>query len=182
MKYNGMFKATHKKPDGDYIELFVSDWNKDYWGFYTYIEKDNYEEDIDNINNLITKLNWRDGDYYIELIDYKGDLEYFYHYIYENNNYTHSAILNSKYWEILEEKGNNHFLYFDKLIGSGDIDELEEAEFYIYEDWEEVLETYNPDLYKALEENNGLGCFEISQFFNYQGFTEIEGLIISGGC
>lgn len=178
MKYKGFFKAVNKKPSGDYIEVFVSDWNKDYWAFYSYIEKDNYETDLEEINELIKKLNYRDGDVYIELIDFNGELDGFYHYIYDANEYTHSSILNPEYWEILEEKGDFHFKCFTKMNGSNDLQELKDIEYSVFSDWYEVLETFHPDLYKALDESNGLCCFDIEHFFNCQGFTEIDDCIV----
>ena len=124
MEYNGFFKHTNDKPTGEYIEIFVSDWNKEHWAFYSYIDKDCYEDDIQEIQELMTKLNYRDGDVYIELINHSDELEHFYMYVYDSGYYTHSAILNTRLWEILEEKGNEHFIYFSKLNGSSDIDEL----------------------------------------------------------
>lgn len=62
LKYRGFFKAVNRKPQGEWIEVFASDWNKDYWAFYAYISLKNFREDIKAINNLIHKLNWRDGD------------------------------------------------------------------------------------------------------------------------
>lgn len=95
MEYRGYFKYINSKPTGEYIEIFVSDWNKDFWSFYAYIERDNYEENIEKINNLITELNYRDGDVYIELINHSEGLEGFYKYIYDSNH----SILNKEYWE-----------------------------------------------------------------------------------
>lgn len=178
LKYKGSCKAVNDKPDSDYIEIFCSDWNKDYWTFYAYISKDNFEDDIEDIQKLINKLNWRDGDVYIELINHEGELDGLYKWIYDTNTYTHSDILNLNIWELLEEKGNNHFKYFTKLNGGNDLEELKDAEFSIFEDWYDVLENFNPDLYKCLDESNGLGCFDIEHFFNCQGFDEIDGSIV----
>lgn len=177
LTYKGFSKAVNKQPN-EYIEIFVSDWNKDYWAFYVYISQDNYEEDIQNINNLITKLNYRDGDIYIELIDRTEGLEHFYKHIYEINHYTDSDILNLEMWEILEDKGDEHFLYFNKLNGSSEISELRDTEYMTFEDWYDVLENTNPDLYKTLDENNGLGCFDIEHFYNCSGLYEIDGIIV----
>ncbi len=99
MEYKGFYKHTNEKPIGEYIEIFVSDWNKDYFAFYVYISKDDYETDIEKINSLITKLNYRDGDVYIELINHSEGLDGFYKYIYDSNH----SILNKEYWEIVEE-------------------------------------------------------------------------------
>lgn len=178
MEYKGYFKHINSKPDGEYIEIFVSDWNKEFWSFYVYIERDNYEEDIEEINNLIEKLNFRDGDYYFELIDRSEELKGFYDYIYDSNRHTHSEVLNLELWEILEEKGDNHFLYFSKLNGSNEIDELRDAEFMTFQDWDEVLEMCNPNLYKILDESNGLCCFNIEQFYNCCNLYEINGCIV----
>jgi len=182
MEYKGYFKHINSKPDGEYIEIFVSDWNKENWAFYVYIERDNYEEDIEEINNLITELNFRDQDYYFELIDRSENLEGFYKYIYDLGTYTHSDILNIELWQILEEKGDQHFLYFSKLNGSGEITELKDAEYMTFEDWYEVLEMCHPDLYKTLDESNGLGCFDISHFYNCCDFYRVDGCIVQECC
>ena len=174
MKYKDFFKCVNDKPTGSYIEIFVSDWNKEYFAFYVYIDKDNYNEDIDNINELINKLNWRDGDIYIELIDRTDDLKHFYSWIYDNNTYTHSDILNTELWEILEEKGDILFLAFSKIIGSSNTDELKEFEFVSFNDWEEALEIYHPDLYKCLQDNNGLYSFDIERYYEYLGYNLTE--------
>jgi len=178
MEYKGFFKHINSKPTGEYIDVFISDWNKEHWAFYVYIDKDNYEEDIDQINELIQKKNYRDGDVYIELIDHSDDLEHFYKYVYDSGHYTHSAILDKTLWEILENKGDEHFLYFRKMNGSTDIDELRDAEYMIFEDWYDTLENLNPDLYKNLDESNALGCFDIEHYYNCSGLYEIEGSIV----
>lgn len=178
MEYKGMYKHLNSKPTGDFIEVFVSDWNKDYFAFYVYISQDDYETEIGEINNLISKLNYRDGDVYIELINRSGELKGFYDYIYDSNRYTHSEILNIELWEILQEKGDNHFLYFSKLNGSGEITELKDAEYIEFQDWFEVLENIHPDLYKTLDESNGLGCFDIEHFYNCCNLYEIQGCIV----
>jgi len=182
VEYNGYLKHVNSKPDGDFIEVFVSDWNKDNWAFYVYIDGDNYETDIEEINNLIEKLNYNDQDYYFELIDRSEELKGFYKYIYDLGTYTHSDILNLELWEILEEKGDNHFLYFSKLNGSSEIDELRDSDFMTFQDWDEVLEMCNPDLYKTLDESNGLGCFNIENYYNCCGFYRIDGIIVEECC
>lgn len=178
LEYKGHMKAVNKKPAGDYIEIFVSDYNKDYWMFYAYIEVDNYEEDIEQINKLIAKKNWRDGDTYVELISYSGETEHFYHYIYNSGTYGHWSILDTKYWEIFEEKGDDFFHYFNKLIGGTYFSDLENVEFITYRDWYEVLEVMEPELYKALDEHNGFGAFDIEHYFNCQNFHEIDDVIV----
>lgn len=177
LTYKGFFKAVNEEPS-EFIEIFVSDWNKDHWAFYAYIDKDNYEEDIEQINQLMTELNYRDGDVYIELINHSEDLESFYSYLYDLGKYTQSDVLNKEYWEILEEKEDDHFYYFVKLNGSSYIEDLKNAEFITFEDWYEVLELYNPDLYKALDESNGLCCFDIEHFYNCSGFYELNDCIV----
>ena len=179
LKYKGFFKHVNDEPTGEYIEIFVSDWNKEHWGFYAYISKDDYETDIDNIQELITKLNYRDGDVYTELINHSDELEHFYKYLYDLGSYTQSDVLNPEYWNILEEKQDAHFLYFRKLNGGTQLDDIRDAEYMTFQDWDEVLETFNPDLYKTLDESNGLSCFDIEQFYNCSGLYEIErGLIV----
>jgi len=182
LQYKEPFKAVNEQPTGKYIEIFVSDWNKDHWMFYAYINKDCYEDDINEVQELITKLNFRDGDVYIELINHSEDLEGFYKYLYDMGDYSNSEVLNPEYWEILEEKGDSHFLYYKELRGGREIEDLRDAEFSTFNDWYEVLETFHPDLYKALDESNGLSCFDIEHFFNCQGFNEIDDLIVLDNC
>jgi len=178
LSYKGFFKYVNQKPDSEYIEMFVSDWNKEHWAFYIYISQDDYETDIENIQNLIDKLNYRDGDYYIELINHSEDLEYFYKYIDEQGKYSHSEVLNLELWEILEDKEDEHFLYFNELNGSSSIDDLRNAEFIVYDDWYDVLENCRPELYKALDEANGLGCFDIESFFYGCNLYRVNGCIV----
>ena len=179
MEYKGFFKAVNPKPTGEYIEIFVSDWNKEHFAFYSYIDKDNYEDDITEINKLIKKLNFRDGDIYIELIDCSTGLDGFYKYLYELGYYTQSDVLNKEYWEILEDKGDEHFSLYSHLRGGSDIDELKDFEYSVFNSWEEALEIYNPELYKALDEANGLYCFDIQHFYNCSGLYEIDDLIVA---
>ena len=179
MEYKTAMETVNKKPIGDSICIFCSDYNKDYWMFYAYIEVDNYESDIEEINELIKKLNWRDGDTYVELIDFEGDCEDFYHYIYDSGSYGHWNILDTRYWEIFADKGDLFFKYFNKLNGGTELGDLESAEYIEFEDWYDVLQNYNPELYKCLDEQNGLSCFDIEHFYNCQGFHEIDGRIVS---
>jgi hypothetical protein len=175
LEYKESFKAVNEKPiSSEWIEVFCSDWNKEHWSFYAYIDKDNYEQDIEDINSLIQKLNFRDGDVYIELIDHSSDLEGFYHYLYTLSQYTQSEVLDPDYWEVLEEKDDFFFKCFSELNGGTRKEDLQGADYSTFNGWDEVLETFNPDLYKALDEANGLSCFDIEQFFNCQGFHEIE--------
>lgn len=115
LKYRGFWNHVNSEPQGDWIEIWVSDWNKDFWGFYAHIAVDNYDQDIEAINDLITILNWRDGDVYIELIDlpakdafektpeghkdYPTDLGRFYEKMYDIDSWSHSSILNPRYWK-----------------------------------------------------------------------------------
>jgi hypothetical protein len=183
LEYKESFKAVNDKPiSSEWVEVFCSDWNKEHWSFYAYIDKDNYEQDIEDINTLLQKLNFRDGDVYIELIDHSSDLEGFYHYLYKLGQYTQSEVLNPEYWEILEEKGDTHFKYFSELNGGTHIDDIRNAEYIEYESWDNLLETLYPDLAKALDDSNGWGCFDSEHFFNCQNFHEIEGVIVEEVC
>lgn len=91
----------NEKPEGfntEYIEIFVSDYNKEYWCFYAYISEENHKEDIDSIWKIISKLNWRDGDTYTELINHSGGLKFFYSYLYKRDSHDHSSVLDPKSW------------------------------------------------------------------------------------
>jgi len=170
--YRGFFNSVNERPAGEYVQLFVSDWNKEHWAFYAYVDPDSYEDDLDAIGELRAALNWRDGDIYVELIDRSEGLKGFYEYLYSQGYMTHSDVMDRELWEILEEKGDDHFRYFQKYIGSSYREDLLNFEYSVFEDWYDALETYNPDLYKTLDEANGLSCFDISQFYNCQGFHE----------
>ena len=161
------------------MTIFVSDWNMEYWAFYAVIDRDSYEDDISDIRSLIKMLNWRDGDWYIEMVDQTGDIDGFYNHMYDRSSLTHQDILDTDFWEILIEKGDDHFKYFDKLIGTDSIVDLRDAEFMTYSDWDDVLHCWNPDLYTALESANGLGCFDIEGFYNGYNLEMIDGMIVS---
>lgn len=97
-KYRGAYNMVNSKPQGSWIEVFCSDWNKDHWAFYAYIGADSYREDLKGINRLINDLNFRDGDVYIELIDHSEELSDFYHKLYHNDDWSDHAVLNPDIW------------------------------------------------------------------------------------
>ena len=102
--YKGYFQWVNSKPQNGWIEVFCSDWNKDHWAFYAYIGIDSYREDLKGINSLIERLNWRDGDVYVELIDHSKGLSDFYHKLYDLG----WEVLNPDIWEkhlFLEDNG-----------------------------------------------------------------------------
>ncbi len=114
LKYKGFWNTVNAEPPGDWIKIWASDWNKDHWGFYAYIAIDNYTQDLEAINDLITLLNWRDGDVYIELInlpkkdayaetaegikEYPTPLGRFYKELCDSDGFDHSEILRPEYW------------------------------------------------------------------------------------
>lgn len=106
MKYNGFWNHANDKPES-YICVWISDWNKDYWGFYVYINKNNYEADTKELLKLIDKLNYRDGDVYVELIDHSPDLKELYEYMWERDWYQSWYNLNPILWASAEEAINN---------------------------------------------------------------------------
>jgi len=109
LKYRGFFESVNPKPTGNYILVFASDWNKDYFAFYAYISHDKWKDDINQINELITKMNWRDGDVYVELIDYHDEtLHDFYMYLYDSGDMAHWNALDPEEWQKQCPKGANH--------------------------------------------------------------------------
>lgn len=98
MKYRGFWESVNSKPEGDWVQIWASDWNKDYWGFYAYISSENYERNIKEIQNLIRELNYRDGDVYIELINHSEGLEAFYNQL-MNNSFDTWYDLTTETWE-----------------------------------------------------------------------------------
>ena len=105
LEYKGFFKLVNSEPD-QYIEVFCSDWNKEHWAFYAFIDIEELEDDISAINDLIQKLNYRDGDVYIELINHSDEeeIEELYQAFYDRSGWDHSAILNLEIWEELREE------------------------------------------------------------------------------
>ena len=95
-EYRGYFNKVNSKPQDSWIEVFCSDWNKDHWAFYAFIGVDSYREDLKGINSLIERLNWRDGDVYVELINHSEDLSDFYHKLYDLSDWD---ALNPDIWE-----------------------------------------------------------------------------------
>ena len=182
-----MNEVLENKPEGEYIEIFVSDWNKDYWYFYDYITMENYPSDIKRITDRIKRENWRDGDWYVELIDRTDNLLYFYKHLYGIGEYTQSDVLNIDYWDILSEHDDLFFLAFDRINGGCDLEELKDFEYMLFQDWDEALECFNPDLSKVLDENNAWGCFDSKGFLGCQNFYEVvdertyDKFIIYGG-
>jgi len=107
MEYKGRWNSVNEQPQNDeWIEVFASDWFKDYWAFYGYISLKNYEADIEAINDLIHRLNWRDGDVYVELINHSEGLRDLYHHLYEGGYFTHHNALEPENWrKWLEQNG-----------------------------------------------------------------------------
>ena len=95
-EYRGYFNKVNSKPQDSWIEVFCSDWNKDHWAFYAFIGVASYREDLKGINSLIERLNWRDGDVYVELINHSEDLSDFYHKLYGLSDWD---ALNPDIWE-----------------------------------------------------------------------------------
>lgn len=101
LKYKGNWNAVNSKPaDDEWIEVFASDYLKEHWMFYAFIRLSHYEEDVEAINKLINKLNWRDGDVYVELINHSDneDIAEFYRKLYDAGYFTHWNVLNPINW------------------------------------------------------------------------------------
>ena len=159
-KYAG---TINDKPDTG-ICVFCSDWNKDYWAFYAWIDGDNYAFDIEQIGKLVKSLNWRDGDVYFERIDYTGEVGNLYEFM--KGYDSEPDVFDTALWEVWEEKGDLHFLFFNGCVGGTDRNDLENAEFTSYSDWDEKFEAENPELYKALDDNHAWHAFDTEQFYN----------------
>lgn len=174
-KYQGFRESVNDQPVS-YVSLWVSDWNQDHWGFYVYIDMEDYETCIDRVQALIALLNWRGVDVYMELVDHSGDLPRFYNYLYELGKYSHDSVLNPEYWEILKEKGDKHFGYFSEIIGSNNTDELRNTEFIVFSDEYEIIENYYPVLAGMLEEYGLWGYFDVDRYIEQNTeFHRIDG-------
>ncbi len=89
----------NKKPESDYVLVFVSDWLKDHFGFYAYISLTNYEEDIQAIHELKKRLNKWGTDIYVEMIDHSSGLKDFYTEQYNRDTWAHWHILDPDTWK-----------------------------------------------------------------------------------
>jgi hypothetical protein len=108
MKYNGYGNSVNEKPEGEWIEIFASDWFKDYWVFYAFISLGSYEKDIAEVNDLIHEMNWRDGDIYVELINHSDGLKDFYHWLYDQGYFTHHVVLDIEKWRQWLKENEDH--------------------------------------------------------------------------
>ena len=168
----------NERPAGDYIEVFNSDWNKSYWSFYGFVSRDDYESDLEEILKGIEKLNYRDGDTYTELINYTGELENFYHYLYDRGHYSHADALDKGFWEALEERGDEHFEILRACYGCDyhrtTEDVKNEENYSVCSDWYDALETFQPELYQALDKANALQCFDAASHFYGESSTKLR--------
>ena len=98
LRYRGFYETVNPKPEGEWLLVFASDWFKQYWAFYAYVSLESYEKDIEAINGLIHRLNWRNGDVYVELIDHSPGLKDFYCHLYELGYFTHHNSLDPQNW------------------------------------------------------------------------------------
>lgn len=118
LKYVTAYKSVNQKPEGEWIMVFASDWLKEHWAFYAYISLDNHEEDIKAVNMLIHRLNWRDGDVYVELINHSGDkMSRFYSTLHDMGHFTHHCALDMENWKKFKHLLPS-FLGVDKLLSS----------------------------------------------------------------
>lgn len=101
LTYREFWKNVNSEPkESEWIYIFASDWLKDHWAFYAYIRLSHYEQDISAINNLIQRLNWRDGDVYVELIEHSTGMGELYSVLYrEGSNYARWNVLDPKDWQ-----------------------------------------------------------------------------------
>ena len=98
-EYKGFYNEANQPETKHWIEVFVSDWNKDYFGLYAYIDVATYEKDIKNIWKLINSFGYG-GDIYIELINHSDDkkVKEFYHWLYDRGYWADWDALNPKVW------------------------------------------------------------------------------------
>jgi len=110
LEYNGFFNRVNNPPD-NFIEVFISDWNKEHWAFYVFIDVEEFEDSLDEINDLIStdRLNHRDGDFYVELINHSEQdfTEKLYRKFLENSGLDHNCVLWSSNWEEYAEEIEN---------------------------------------------------------------------------
>ncbi len=100
-KYRGFFKSANEPETDKWIEVFASDWGKEFFAFYAYIDVQTYKKDLEAINKLISELNYVDGDVYVELIDHSGqkDVAKFYDWLYSEGYFSDWAALCPENWD-----------------------------------------------------------------------------------
>lgn len=176
----------NSKPGNDYIEMFASDWLKEHWSFYAYIDATRHEHDLELINSEIARLNYRDGDVYVELIDRSPGLEHFYDYLCSRGECAHWDVLDNGYWNALEERGDDHFLILRRCFGAqyhrSPEDARDEDGYAVYSGWNDVLENLMPEVYKVLEEHNATSCFDTEAHFYGTSYTNLsDGRVVLTG-
>jgi hypothetical protein len=98
IEYNGFWKPANRKPNGEYVLVWVSDWLKQDWGFYCYIALDTYRQNLKGIHGLIDELNFRGVDAYVGMVDRSSGLKKFYREQYNRNRISHYHILKPETW------------------------------------------------------------------------------------
>ena len=165
LQYQGFGRTVNRKP-AEGIQLWASDWHKEHFGFYAWIDEQHFERDIPRIETLILKLNWRDGDVYTELINHTPGLRHFYDFLYDRSELSDGAALEPVWWRILEEKGDEHFriakLHLRDGALAGEVGALQYGKF---ENMESALEGCHSELYNALKKASALSCFDIRRFY-----------------
>lgn len=158
LEYKGI--GEHVNPNSvTAITIAVQDWNGEYWMFYADIDMHTYSEDCEEISELIEKLNWRDGDVRIELIDYNSELTGLYEYFEMIG--ANFEILDTDYWDVWDDRGDDFFEAYSELNGGHDFSDLKNTDYTIYEDkWELVEELYG-ELWGKLQEYNVTHCFDV---------------------
>ena len=140
----------------DCIEICVYDWNNEYWA--SYIRVDEYN--IDEVCEFINELNWRDGDYEIQLIQDHGDTGGLYDFLRGQEN----EVLNPAVWSIWSKCGDDHIAVYNDVIGDADIDGLRTFEYSSYNDVYDLMDCMFPDLYRVLRDNCMMHLFDTDGF------------------
>jgi hypothetical protein len=176
IKYNGFFNQANEPETDEHITIFVSDWLKNYWAAYVSIDADSYEDDIDQIQEFISKMNWRDQDVYIECVNESG-LNGFYQLALSKGWLDDHEVLNKELWEILEDEPDQVKIYAASQIGPcGPVSEVKEwlEEIQIAESYEDLFELEHPEEMKYLMDHNLFNDFNCETFFNGHPVHEVR--------
>jgi hypothetical protein len=175
LEYKEFMKTVNEEPNSEHVTIFVSDWNKEEWAFYAHIALSQYQDDIEEIQDLIKRMNWKDQDVYVEMVDCSQDMTGFYSCVESMGYLDNWQIMDPELWEMRDDNTDEFFNVASQVLGSVDKDGLQsmiDEGYSIYEDYDEALENLYPELYEALEKASALCCFDSEHMFN--GWGEIH--------
>jgi hypothetical protein len=170
MEYKEYGCNVNEKPDDGWVEFCVE--HNDFM-FYVYIDKDNYDVQLEETLGLIEELTDDPGGSYVEVVDWDADICSFGTYMEYNTNSIYE--LDGSFWWVLNEYGDTRFEISNECFGVyAPISEIENMEYMIFADYDEMLESLCPELYETLENANALFSFDSENYLDDGNVYELD--------